>query len=104
MLRGILRGRALWVLVIGGGVSVLISGGAVRRYWVRHQELVRLEERRSEMRRRVRALEAQRTRAEHDETFIETAARRELGLVGPDEIEFRFVDAKPVENKNPVDR
>lgn len=93
MIRGILRGRALWVLAGALVVSVFISGGAVRRYWVRHHELIRLEERRSEMRRRVRTLEARRARADHDEAFIETAARRELGLVGPDEIEFRFVDA-----------
>ncbi len=93
MVRGILRRRALWVLVGALVVSVFVSGGAVRRHWVRHQELVRLEERRSEMGRRVRTLEARRARAENDEAFIETVARRELGLVGPDEIEFRFVNA-----------
>lgn len=91
MIRGILRGRALWILAGALVVSVLISGGAVRRYWVRRQELIRLQERSSETQRRVRLLVARRVRAEQDETFIETAARRELGLVGPNEIEFRFV-------------
>jgi cell division protein FtsB len=104
MLRGILRGRALWVLAVALVVSVFVSGGAVRRYWVRHQELIRLEERRSEMRRRLHALEARRARADHDEAFIETAARRELGLVGPDEIEFRFVDAVSSGSSKPSER
>lgn len=91
MIRGILRGRALWILVVALGVSVLISGGAIRRYWTRLQEFNRLEDRCAEMRHRVREIGARRDRAEHDEVFIETAARRELGLVGPDEIEFRFI-------------
>lgn len=91
MIRGILRGRALWILAAALAVSVFISGGAVRRYWMRRQELNRLEDRRTEMRHRVREVEARRERAEHDDAYIETVARRELGLVGPDEIEFRFV-------------
>ncbi|MBK8576065.1 MAG: septum formation initiator family protein [Elusimicrobia bacterium] len=91
MRSGILRGRALWVLVGGLAVAVLISGGAVRRYWVRHRELNRLEDRLAEVRRKVRTLEARRARAENDAEFIETAARRELGLLASDEIEFRFV-------------
>lgn len=91
MVPGILRRRALWVLVGALGVSVLISGGAIRRYGSRYMELNRLEDRRAEMRRKVRLLEARRARAEHDEEFIETAARRELGLLASGEIEFRFV-------------
>jgi cell division protein FtsB len=91
MVPRILRRRALWVLVGALGVSVLISSGAIRRYGSRYMELNRLEDRRDEMRRKVDLLEARRVRAEHDEEFIETAARRELGLLAPDEIEFRFV-------------
>lgn len=91
MIRGILRGRALWILAVALAFSVFISGGAVRRYWTRRQELNRLEDRRAEMRHRVREIEARRERAENDDAYIETVARRELGLVGPDEIEFRFM-------------
>jgi cell division protein FtsB len=91
MVQGILRGRALWILAAALAISVFISGGAVRRYWIRRQELNRLEDRRTEMRHRVHEMEARRERAEHDEAYIETVARRELGLVGPNEIEFRFM-------------
>lgn len=92
MLRGILRRRALWILLGALGVSALISGGAIRLYWWRNRELTELEQRRMEVRSRVRSLEARRARAEGDTEFIETVARRELGLIGKDEIEFRFVD------------
>lgn len=103
MIRGIPRGRALWILAGVLCVSVLISGGAVRRYWLRYRELIRLEDRRAEIRRRVRVLEARRGRAEHDEAFIETAARRELGFLGPDEIEFRFVNKVSSPTTKPSD-
>ncbi|MBL0057949.1 MAG: septum formation initiator family protein [Elusimicrobia bacterium] len=92
MTRRNLRRRAFWVL---GGVlvlSVLVCGGAVRHYWLRREDLQRLEDRLAESRRRMRSLEARLARAENDEEFIELAARRELGLLRPGEIEFRFVD------------
>lgn len=104
MWRGILRRRVLWVLAGALFVSVLISGGAVRRYWSRRQELNRLEDRLTALRQRVREVEARRNRAEHDEAFIETAARRELGLVRPDEIEFRFVNRASTSPVNSRDR
>jgi cell division protein FtsB len=79
------------MVVLGVGVS----GGAVRHYWMRRQELTRLEERRAELARRVRDLEARSARAEEDDLFLEMAARRELGVIGPGEIDFRFVDDPP---------
>jgi cell division protein FtsB len=56
------------------------------------EDLQRLEDRLAESRRRMRVIEARLSRAENDEEFIEIAARRELGLLRPGEIEFRFVD------------
>ncbi|MBL8024428.1 MAG: septum formation initiator family protein [Elusimicrobia bacterium] len=91
MLRGILRRRALWILLGAIAVSALISGGAIRLYWWRSQELKDLERRRVDSQVRVRSLEARRLRAEQDAEFIETVARRELGLIGKNEIEYRFV-------------
>ena len=86
------RRKTVWWV---GGFSLLaaaVSGGAVRNYWNRRQELARLETRLVEARRRVPELEARRDRAENDAAFIEMAARREFGYVAPDEIEFRFVN------------
>ncbi len=34
-------------------------------------------------------------KAQRDDDFLELAARRNLGLVRPDEIEFRFVSHRP---------
>ena len=83
-------------------LSVAVSGGAVRNFWNRRRELRRLEDRLAESRRRVGELEARRDRAEGDPAYIEMAARRELGLVAPDEIEFRFVndDVEPLKENS----
>lgn len=84
-------------------LAVLVSGGAVRNYWNRRRDLERLNIRLAEARRRVAELEARRDRAEGDAAFIEMAARRELGLIAPDEIEFRFVnddEAAPLKEKS----
>ncbi len=72
--------------------AVLISGDSVRHYFSRRRELTRMETQAVESRRRVAALEARLAQAETDPSFIETAARRELGLIREGEIEFRFVE------------
>ncbi len=84
------RGR-VWVIAGVLAVAVLVSGGAVRRFFIQRGELARLEMRLAAAEQRMLGLQARRERADTDEMFIETSARRELGLLAPDEIEFRFV-------------
>jgi cell division protein FtsB len=81
----------VWVFAGALALAVLVSGGAVRRYFVRRGELARLETRLAQSQERMRILQARRERADTDEMFIETSARRELSLLAPNEIEFRFV-------------
>ncbi len=91
MVRRTGRRRRVWVIAGALAVAVLVSGGAVRRYFVQRGELARLETRLVQSHHRMRELQARRERADTDDMFIETSARRELGLLAPDEIEFRFV-------------
>lgn len=83
--------RFFWGFLAGGAVGFLLCGGAVRHYVVRHQELSRLKLRREELTSRLKILKKKIIRAKKDETFLEMEARRELGVVAPGEVEFRFV-------------
>lgn len=91
MARRFVRRRGVWLIAGILAVAVLVSGGAIRRFFVRRAELARLELRLAQSQDRIRVLQSRRERADSDEMFIETSARRELGLLAPDEIEFRFV-------------
>ncbi|MBN1823803.1 MAG: septum formation initiator family protein [Endomicrobiales bacterium] len=58
----------------------------LRRYWEMHklkQELVSLKKENALLKKEVYFLES-------DPTYIERIARKELGLISPDEVEYRF--------------
>jgi cell division protein FtsB len=71
----------------------LIASQGVRDYVARRRENRRLEDRLEQTRRRVDEKRARLGRAAKDDAFLELEARRHLGLVRPDEVEFRFVSS-----------
>lgn len=89
--------RYRWVLV-GLGVLAILVGN--RGFWtmVRHRrELSRLERQLQELRQESKRLDREIALAERDPAYIERVARRELGLIRPGEIEYRFLPATAVQ-------
>jgi cell division protein FtsB len=58
-------------------------------------------ERREDAERRLRELSARCERAEKDEAYLDSAARRELGLVAVDEVEFHFTGGSGAQPEPP---
>ena len=74
-------GAVLLLLLLNGGIRTI-----VRRYWEIHtltRDLEQLKRENRYLRREIYSLE-------HDPSYIERMARRELGLVAPEEVEYRF--------------
>ena len=92
----LLRRRGFWIGLAAAGGVVAISGESVRGYLAQRREIRRLEGQLAEARRRATEQDSRLVRSASD-AYIETSARRELGLLRPGEIEFRFVAADDVE-------
>jgi cell division protein FtsB len=78
--------------IVGGVVLALIIFGSdgfrklFRRYWELHRlrtEIVQMKKENALLRREVYYLE-------EDTSYIERIARKELGLISPGEVEYRF--------------
>jgi cell division protein FtsB len=67
----------------------------LRSFFWRRQEFKRLETRLKEGQSRLAEKQYALAKAQRDNDFLELAARRNLGLVRPDEVEFRFVSHPP---------
>jgi cell division protein FtsB len=85
--------RWRWALALAA-LGLLLSSDAVRTYWKRKVTLGRLEKSLSELRRKNQALEDEVRRLKTDPRLMERHARRELGLIQPGEIEYRFIKEK----------
>lgn len=70
---------------------MLASNGGVRGYISRRREYSQLAARLKEAQARLADKQLNLARAQKDDEFLEQEARRHLGLVRPEEIEFRFV-------------
>lgn len=84
--------RKKWGLLLAAvaGAVFLLHGG-VRRYYVNKREHARLSARIVESEARVLRKRALLGMTQKDDSLVEGEARRQLGLIRPDEIEFRFV-------------
>jgi cell division protein FtsB len=82
--------------IVGGVVLCLIifgSGGfraMVRRYW----EIHTLELERERLKKENVLLQREIYYLEEDSSYIERIARKELGLLAPGEVEYRFKEKK----------
>lgn len=78
--------------IIGGVVLVLFLFGnsgfrkMIQRYW----EINRLNASLEQLKKENSLLKREAYHLEHDPSYIERIARRELGLVSQDEVEYRF--------------
>jgi cell division protein FtsB len=80
-----------WVLLAAAALAGFISSGGPQSYVARRREHSRLEKQVREARSRMERKRHLLARAGKDDAFLEAEARRRLGLIHPDEIEFRFV-------------
>jgi cell division protein FtsB len=88
---GSLRRHPFWWLLAFVVTGWLLSSQGVRDYFVRRREHDRLEARLAETRTRLAEKRLRLSRAQKDADFQETEARRQLGLVRPEETEYRFI-------------
>jgi cell division protein FtsB len=87
--------RRHWVWIIIGVVVFgwLLSSQGLRNYFVNRREYRQLDLRLRDTRKRLAEKQLRLSRAQKDDAFLEMEARRQLGLVKPDEIEFRFMSS-----------
>ncbi|HRY29987.1 MAG TPA: septum formation initiator family protein [Elusimicrobiota bacterium] len=85
------RRHFVWIILGVVLLGWLLSSGGIRNYFLRLREYRRLDARRRETKQRVAEKQVRLNKAMKDESFLELEARRHLGLVRPDEIEYRFV-------------
>lgn len=69
----------------------ILSSEGVRTYWQRKKALRQLEKRLEELRQSNKTASMEIERLKNDPNAIEQVARRDLGLIQPGEIEYRFV-------------
>ncbi len=69
----------------------LLTSEGVRTYWQRKQALRQLERRLEDLRLSNKTVTMEIERLKNDPNAIEQVARRDLGLIQPGEIEYRFV-------------
>ena len=93
--------RWKWVLAIAAVAGFFLSSDGVRNFWQRKRSLRRLEDKLEEMRRGNQNLASEIHRIKTDTKVMEQYARRELGLIQPGEIEYRFMSQSrsPKESK-----
>jgi len=86
-----IKPKYIWAAIVTITCIILITNGGIRHYRAKQREYEKLKQ-------QVKALEAEYTSKnklittiKKDPSRLELLARRKLGLVNPDEIEFRFL-------------
>jgi cell division protein FtsB len=80
-----------WILLPLVLLAFFLSSEGSRSYWKRKRALKHLEQRLSNLKNSNEELSQQITRLKTDPRALERIARNELGLIKPDEVEYRFV-------------
>jgi cell division protein FtsB len=83
--------RWKWAFAALAAAGFFLSNEGTRSYWKRKRYLKELEARLEEIRASNKNLEHEIARFQNDPRAVEQLARRELGLIQPGEIEYRFV-------------
>jgi cell division protein FtsB len=94
-----LRRRLMWAFFAALVLTGALTNGGFRRYIARRREHQALQKKWQEAQVRLSEKENLLKRSQEDEGFLEGEARRSLGLIRPDEIEFRFVSDKPISER-----
>ena len=90
-----------WVIVAAAAAGIFLASKGNRTYWQRKSHLRDLEKELVEIRVSSKNLSQEIRRLKTDPRALEQAARRELGLIQPGEIEYRFVMQKSSVSKSP---
>lgn len=88
-----MKGKWKWLLA---GLVILgfLSSGTIRTYWQRKVALRKLQAKLADLKHENKELSQELQRLKTDPRVIEQVARRDLGLIQPGEIEYRFVVQK----------
>ena len=83
--------RWKWLIIGLCALGLFLSSEGTRSYWKRKRYLKELQTRLENLRTSNKNLALEVERFKSDPRAIEQVARRELGLIQPGEIEYRFV-------------
>ena len=83
--------RWKWALGAAALLGLFLSSPGVRSYWRRKIYLHRLDNKLERLRKENQSLAFELQRLKTDPRMMEEQARRQLGLIQPGEIEYRFV-------------
>lgn len=89
------RRRAAWTLALAALGALLFGNDGARRVIRNTLELRRADRKLAGLKAEEAALKAEVKALKTDDDHLERAARRELGMVKPGEIEYRFEPPKP---------
>ena len=90
-----MKSRWKWIVAVAAVTGFFLSSDGVRNFWQRKHHLQKLEEKLEQMRRENTNLASEIHRIKTDPRVMEQYARRELGLIQPGEIEYRFMAQHP---------
>ena len=79
------------MLLVACAAGLFLSSEGTRSYWKRKRYLKELQTKLEDLRASNKNLAQEVERFKHDPRAIERIARRDLGLIQPGEIEYRFV-------------
>ena len=84
-----------WILLGLFILGLFLSSEGSRSYWKRKRHLKELQAKLELARAENKSLALEIQRLENDPRAIEQIARRDLGMIQPGEIEYRFVSESP---------
>ena len=93
-----IRSKILWILFFIIIVIILFANGGIRHYREKRYELKNLNRQTVSLERELKNKKSLLKLSKTDDTFLEMMARRELGLMRQEEIEFRFLPSKDSES------
>ncbi len=97
-MKALFRRNLFWVALGAVFAGGLLSSNGVRDFVSRQREIRQLDGKLRETQERLARKQALYARAQKDDEFLEAEARRLLGLVKPDEVEFRFVSHEDIKS------
>jgi len=83
--------RWIWAIAVVTAACLLLSNDSIKGYFYKKRQLRRLQKQLEEMKAANKNLSFEIRRIKQDPRVLEEHARKELGMLQPGEIEYRFV-------------
>lgn len=80
-----------WLLALAVLAAFLFSNQGIRSYWSKRRTAKELEKKLEDLKRSNQEMVFEVHRLKNDPRALEQVARRELGLLQPGEMEYRFI-------------